>query len=99
MLGAWPPLLACLKGLNCYCLLGYADLVMPCYLQAIGDQEAQRVVKVCSDQFSPWLLAHIPDILRSQPAARSVLDRNLPNIGCTQVKVKSAHHVLNVMCR
>lgn len=44
----------------------------------------QAVVRICS-RLSPWLLAHLPDLLLRSPVAEAVLLQELPHLACTQV--------------
>lgn len=57
-------------------------------LQAICDDAVQNVVQICSTRLSPWMMAHIPDLLLMQPSARPVLEQILPHTGCTQASVQ-----------
>lgn len=40
---------------------------------------------MCSRSFSPWFMAHIPDLLARHPSAPATLCRFLPHFGADQV--------------
>lgn len=57
-------------------------------LQGVCDDEVQSVIQVCSKRLSPWMLAHIPDLLLSRTSTHATLHRILPHLGCSQVRQK-----------
>ena len=54
--------------------------------QAVGDQEVQTVMQICSTRTSPWLPAHLPDLLAGHPASKPLVSNLLSHLGCTQVR-------------
>lgn len=55
--------------------------------QAAARQEVQGLLEVCSRSFSPWFMAHIPNLLQRHPSAPATLGRFLPHFGADQVQL------------
>jgi len=57
-------------------------------LEAILDQEVQRVVEVLSKTgvVSPWFMAHVYEVMRAYPRTEPVIERPLPLFGGDQVE-------------
>jgi hypothetical protein len=69
--------------------------VLRTFLQAIGEQEIQSIMRVCSERGSAWLTAHVPDLLLACPGAGAVLDTILPHLGYSQVCYSTKKYVVS----
>lgn len=57
-----------------------------------GEQNFQGIMQLCSAKLSPWVPAHLPDLLSDNAAAEQALSQSLPGLECTQVQPHSTVH-------
>ncbi|BDA46981.1 Nuclear pore complex protein NUP85 [Coccomyxa sp. Obi] len=72
-------------------------IVLEGFVQAAAKQELQEVLEVCSRSFSPWFMAHIPDLLARHPSAPATLGRFLPHFGADQAEFYTLEYASALM--
>ena len=60
--------------------------VLAAVLDACCDGDPQTAMRACSVIASDWLMAHIPTILAHHPGGASLLGRELPHLGASQIE-------------